>query len=116
MKTHGLGPSEREAAARQLSERLTSTEIRQILKETFAVPHRNKGVERIVAETENDGHLLRTRLEDSRLPSFLVDVSGTDLLEGRTIRKLLALRASDGELDALHDVPGVDRARGTSAE
>lgn len=116
MKRVGYGPQEREAAARVLSQRLSPAEIRSVVREDYRAPRGGKGIERIVAETENAGTLLRTRLEDDRLASFLVDVGGPDLLVSRHLRYLLAVRASDAELDSLHDFPGGTRARGTSAE
>ena len=99
-----------------LRRRLSVNDLKSVLKEVDRPRRRTKGVQRIVAEAENPGRLLRTRIEDDRLPHFLLDLLGIDLLSCRRLRYLLALRATDDELDRLHDFPGAGRARGTSAE
>jgi DNA repair protein RadD len=71
-----------------------------------------KSVEWIVAETESQSGRLRSRLPESELADFLVDRSGFGLLESRVLRERLALRASDDELDQLHEYPGGARSRG----
>ncbi len=116
MKTIGFNGDEIKTAAQLIARRLTPADIRSVLREIPGATRGHKGVERIVAETENLGRLLRTRVEDEHLAGFLVDVAGPDLLANRMLRKLLAVRASDSELDQLHEFPGAERARGTSAE
>jgi len=112
-----MGRAEQEQAARAIARRqLSPPEIRSVLKEISDAPRHGKGVERIVAETENPGRLLRTRVNDEHLPEFLVDIAGPDLLASRRLRYLLALHASEDELDRLHDLPGAARARGVSTE
>lgn len=103
-------------AAEVIGRRLSPSDIRTVLKEIDRASTGTKGVERIVAETEHVGRLLKPRVEDGQLMSFLVDVAGQDMLTSRTLRKLLALRATESELDQLHDFPGGNRARGTSQE
>ncbi len=73
---------------------------------------RQKSVEWIVAETETRSARLRSRLPDDDLASFLVDRCGLDLLQSRILRERLALRATDDELDRLHDYTGAARSRG----
>jgi DNA repair protein RadD len=99
-----------------LRRRLSAGDLKSALKEIDDPRKGEKGVQRIVAETENRGRLLQTRIEDAELPQFLVDVVGVDLLASRRLRYLLALRATEDELDRLHDFPGAAKARGVSAE
>src|SRR2546429_7584306 len=91
---------------------LSPAEIKSVLKEMDHGRRGEKSVERIVAETENQGRLLRTRVEEADLARFLVDIAGPDLLAYRRLRHLLSLRATDDQLDRLHDFPGAARARG----
>jgi superfamily II DNA or RNA helicase len=99
-----------------LRQRLAVADLKRVLKEIDQAARGQKGVERIVAEVENPGRLLRTRVDDTDLSMFLVDLAGPDLLACRQLRYTLALRASDGELDRLHDFPGSAQARGVSTE
>jgi DNA repair protein RadD len=101
-------------AAEIIGRRLSPKDIRTVLKEIDRASRGNKSVERIVAEAENPGRLLRPRIEEHQLAAFLVDVAGQDMLTNRTLRELLALRATESELDRLHDFPGGSRARGTT--
>jgi|SRR5579875_70293 DNA repair protein RadD len=110
-----MDPVTFEKAAEQIGRRLTPAMIRTALKDWHS-SRRGKGVERIVAETENTGRLLRTRVDDGDLASFLLDVAGLDVLSIQSLRYCLALHASPGELDALHDFPGAARARGVTPE
>lgn len=113
---HALDGNTMADIARNLATRLTPTELRSVLKEIDGRSTSQKSVERIVVETENHGRLLQTRVDDAVLPRFLVDIAGPDLLACRRLRQLLALRATDDELDRLHDFPGATRSRGTSTE
>jgi DNA repair protein RadD len=105
-----------DAAAQIIARRLEASDLKSVLKEIDDAGRGDKGVERIVAEAENQGRLLRTRIEDARLAHLLVDIEGLDVLANRRLRYCLALRATDDELDRLHDFEGAARARGTSAE
>jgi superfamily II DNA or RNA helicase len=109
-------PEDLTRAAELITRRLRPADIRVVLKEIDRRRSGTKGIERLVAETENRTRLLHSRLPDEELARFLVDVSGGDLLTSRTLRKVLALRASEGELDQLHDFPYATKARGTSQE
>jgi DNA repair protein RadD len=112
--TSGLDEPKRAAAVLDL--RLRPADLRTVLRD---IDHRASGaktIERIVAETENRSRLLHSRVADEQLAQFLVDIKGPDLLDDRTLRRLLALRASDSELDELHQFPGANKARGTSQE
>lgn len=106
----------RNQAVEILSRRLTPADLRSVLKELDRGAKGRKGVERIVAETENPGRLLRTRIDDTQLADFLVDLAGSDMLSISRLRYLLALRASEAELDQLHEFPGAARARGSTQE
>src|SRR5438093_5386854 len=99
-----------------LRQRLPAADLKRVLKEIDQAGRGQKAVERIVAEVENPGRLLRTRVADTDLSRFLVDLAGPDLLACRRLRHVLALRASDDELDRLHDFPGAAQARGVSPE
>jgi len=105
-----------EHLAEMIGRRLSGADLRSVLREIDQPARGTKGVERIVAEAENPGGLLRTRVDEGHLPRLLVDIAGLDVLACRRLRYLLALRASDSELDQLHDFPGAARARGTSSE
>jgi DNA repair protein RadD len=96
--------------------RLSSSELRKAVQDMTDGGRRGKSVERIVAETENTRVLMRTRIEDGDLARFLVDVSGPDLLANRRLRHLLALHATEDQLDTLHNISGVTRSRGTTRE
>ncbi|MCG3193673.1 MAG: hypothetical protein DIJKHBIC_02927 [Thermoanaerobaculia bacterium] len=105
-----------EKTAEILRSRLPAGDLKAVLREMDHARRGQKSVERIVAEAENAGRLLRTRVDDADLSRFIVDIAGPDLLACRHLRNVLALRATDDELDRLHDFPGAARARGVSAE
>src|SRR5262249_29599201 len=109
-------PNEGVRAAEILRARLRVPDLRTVLKEIDRRADGAKSIERIVAETENTSRLLHSRIPDSELAGFLVDIKGLDLLDDRTLRRFLALRASEGELDELHLFAGANKARGTSQE
>lgn len=92
-------------AAEVLGRRLAPADIRKVLREIDSVGHGTKGIERIVSETEDRGHLLQSRVRDEDLARFLVDVAGQDVLSNRSLRKVLAFRSSEAELDELHQFP-----------
>lgn len=112
----GIGPDEAARAAELLRARMRPADLRTVLRDIDQRSNGAKTIERIVAETENSSRLLHSRIADDDLPQFLVDIKGQDLLDDRSLRKLLALRASESELDELHQFPGASKARGTSPE
>ncbi|MGW1064401.1 DEAD/DEAH box helicase [Streptomyces aureus] len=69
-------------------------------------------MEWIIAAVENESGRLRPKLPENELAEFLVDRSGFGLLESRALRERLALRASEDELERLHDYRGGERSRG----
>jgi DNA repair protein RadD len=97
-----------------LSRRLTKTDLRSVISnlEGGAGRRRRKSVEWIVAQTERRSARLRSRLADEEIAEFLVDRSGLDLLQSEALRERLTIRATDDELDRLHDYPGAARSRG----
>ena len=110
----GSGSDDSERATEVLNRRLQPSDLRAVLREIDHKADGAKTIERIVAETENRSQLLRSRISDDQLARFLVDIKGHDLLDDRTLRRYLALRASEGELDELHQYPGGSQSRGTS--
>lgn len=111
-----VGLDESTRAAELLRVRLRPADLRTVLREIDQRANGAKTIERIVAETENRSRLLYSRIPEHELGRFLVDIKGQDLLEDRTLRRVLALRASESELDELHQFPGGNKARGTSQE
>ena len=95
----GLDGSTR--AAELLRVRLHPADLRTVLREIDQRTNSTKTIERIVAETENRSRLLNSRIPEGELSRFLVDIKGQDLLEERTLRRMLALRASESEKDSL---------------
>jgi superfamily II DNA or RNA helicase len=110
-----LSPIDRESAVTVLQRRLPAADIRTFLKALQKQRSRRRSVEWIVTETEHAGERrlgrLQTRLPDGELHVFLVDFAGLDLLSHRELRRLLALRATPPERDALHDFPSDCRGR-----
>jgi superfamily II DNA or RNA helicase len=98
-----------------LQRRLSPADIRTFLKALQKQHSRRRSVEWIVVDAEHAGDRrpgrLQTRLPDEDLPAFLVDFAGLELLSHRELRKLLALRASPAERDALHEFPSDRRGR-----
>jgi DNA repair protein RadD len=111
-----VGLEESTRAAELLRVRLRPVDLRTVLRDIDQRASGAKTIERIVAETENRSRLLYSRIPEDELGRFLVDIKGQDLLEDRTLRRMLALRASESELDELHVFPGGNRSRGTSQE
>jgi DNA repair protein RadD len=109
-----LSEEARSYAIQILSRRLHQTDLRMVVNdlEGSTRRRRQKSVEWIVAETETRSARLRSRLPHDDLASFLVDCCGLDLLQSRMLRERLALRATDDELDRLHDYTGAARSRG----
>jgi len=101
-------------AIQVLSRRLTKPDLRSVMNdlEGSVGRRRRKSVEWIVAQTEKKSTRLRSRLSDEELVPFLVDRCGLDLLQSRVLRERLAFRATDDELDRLHDYAGGARSRG----
>lgn len=106
----------RSLAVQILQRRLSASDLRAALDDLEgggSRRRRRKSVEWLVAETESPlSARLRSRLPDDELAPFLVDRSGIGLLECRVLRERLALRASDDELEQLHDYEGGSRSRG----
>lgn len=109
-----LSEEARSYAIQLLCRRLRTTDLRMVMNdlEGGAGRRRRKSVEWIVAETERKSSRLRSRLTDDDLAPFLVDRCGLELLQLRALRERLALRATDDELDRLHDYAGAARSRG----
>ena len=109
-----LSDEARWQAIHVLRRRLGPADLRAALDELEGTRARRsrKSVEWMVAETEGRSRRLRSRLPDEELADFLVDRCGLGLLETRALRHRLALRASDDELDQLHEYPGGARSRG----
>jgi DNA repair protein RadD len=109
-----LNDEARSQAIQVLRRRLCSADLRAALDQLEGTRGRRsrKSVEWMVAETEGQSRRLRSRLPDEELADFLVDRSGLGLLEARELRHRLILRASDAELDQLHEYPGGARSRG----
>jgi DNA repair protein RadD len=118
MEAFGQLPDEaRSRAAQVLKRRLNDADLRAVVNSLEGNRSRRsrKSVEWIVAETEARSRTLVSRLPREELAGFLVDRCGISLFEGpagRELRSRLALRASDDELDRLHDYEGGTRARG----
>lgn len=73
---------------------------------------RKKNAEWIVAETENQGRRLESRIRDDRYHEFVVDLLGLDVLAQREIRLRLARRASPDQLSELNEYPSAQRSFG----
>src|SRR4051794_9566007 len=110
MSVNNIDPQSMKRAAVLIGRRLDAADLKIVLKEIDDASRGTKNVERIVVETENSGALLRTRVEDSQRAEFLVDIAGPDLLACRKLRYFLALRATEDELDRLHNFDGVAMA------
>ncbi len=91
-------------AVEVLARRLTPDDVRHVLEEVDGKPRNGRQIQWIVAETENSLGVLRTKLPDSDLAAFLVDLSGFDLLSCRELRYRLALRSTPTELDILCEI------------
>ena len=109
-----LSEESRSQAVQVLSRRLHKADLRAVVDglEGRAGSRRRKSVEWIVVQTEKRSARLRSRLSDDDLSPFLVDRCGLDLLQSRMLRERLALRATDDELEQLHDYTGGARSRG----
>jgi DNA repair protein RadD len=99
-----LSPEDRDAAITALQRRLGPRVLREVLRDEQATGRRNrKSVEWIIAEAENRDSRLQSRLHDSELAPFLVDLRGSDLLLSPALRRRLADAADPGQLQDLHD-------------
>lgn len=109
-----LSEEARSYAVQVLSRRLHRADLRAVVNDLEGGPtrRRRKSVEWIVAQTENRSPRLRSRLPDDSLAQFLVDRCTLELLSSRVLRERLALRATDDELEHLHDYAGGARSRG----
>lgn len=98
--------SDRDRAAEILRLLLSDAELRELLTEFDVERAGHKTIERIVAESENN----RRKLSADELPTFFVDIAGLELLGCPKVRYLLALNASQRELDDLHDFEGFSQS------
>lgn len=94
------------AATEILSRSITPEEMRELLNDVSTSGQSAIGIEHIVAEVEGLGSGGRFEIPDADVCSFLVEIAGFDLLANQDLRYLLALRASDREIDDLHQCPG----------
>jgi DNA repair protein RadD len=102
-----LSPADRAAAIAVLERRLSKRALRAVVREQQSAGRRNrKSVEWIIAEAENRDGRLRSRLPDSELAPFLVDLRGGDLLCSRELRRQLADAADPVQLEELHNYRG----------
>jgi superfamily II DNA or RNA helicase len=65
----------------------------------------------MIAELESRDRRLSSRLPDTELAPFLVDLKGADLLLSRELRRQLAEAADPFQLQELHDFPSTKRGR-----
>jgi superfamily II DNA or RNA helicase len=101
-----LTEEDRARAIAVLQRRLSPHDLRQAV---------DREVEKMVARTERARGLYRSRIPDSELAAFLVDLRGVDLLSGgdhgRALRRALAGTLSDEELERLYtSQPGMPPA------
>lgn len=113
--SENLSEEARQDVAEVLTRRLGAADIRAVVNDIAGSKRRHRSVEWIVAEATSRSARLRTRLPDKDLVPFLVDLCGVQILENRVLRELLALRASDDELERLHDYQAVNKSRGGRA-
>lgn len=96
-----------------LERRLRSSDLRAVVDDGGgAGKGGRKSVESIIAQTKLAGTRRRIKLPDDELAMYLVDRFGFDLLQSRELRYRLALRATDDELDQLHDYQNAAHSRG----
>lgn len=104
--TDWLTQDDREEAIYVLKKRLTAAQIRAVV---------GRDIERLVARTENVGELYHSRILDDDLASFLIDLTGTDLLKERALRHELVKGLSEDQLTTLASWNGEKPARSLHA-
>lgn len=87
-----LTSSDREEAIYTLQRHLTPKQMRDVL---------DRDIERIVVKAERSRGLYTSRLNDSDLPAFLVDLYSVELLQNRELRLALASTLTDEALEEL---------------
>lgn len=90
--TDWLNLSDRDEAVLILRQRLSPKALREAV---------DRDIERIVVTSEHVRGLYRSRMADSELPEFLVDLYGVDLLQNRALRLELTKTLDDAQLRAL---------------
>lgn len=90
--TDWLNLSDRDEAVLILRQRLRPKALREAV---------DRDIERIVVTSEHVRGLYRSRMADSELPEFLVDLYGVDLLQNRALRFELTKTLDDAQLRAL---------------
>lgn len=90
--TDWLNLSDRDEAVLILRQRLSPKALREAV---------DRDIERIVVTSEHAQGLYRSRMADSELPEFLVDLYGVDLLQNRDLRLELTKTLDDAQLRAL---------------
>ncbi|MFL5627743.1 MAG: DEAD/DEAH box helicase, partial [Ktedonobacteraceae bacterium] len=89
-----------------LKSRLTPAQMREVV---------GRDIERLVARTENVGGLYHSRIPDDDLASFLIDLTGTDLLKERALRLQLVKNLSEDQIVTLASWGGDKLQRGSRA-
>jgi DNA repair protein RadD len=96
----------RRACIVALNQRLRPADLRRLVPTELT---------RLVAKVERRDGLYDPRIADDQLATFVIDLHGPELLRDRDVRRLLAQRASDDELEELYRLAGEPRpARGRS--
>jgi hypothetical protein len=90
--TDWLKFNDRDDAVSILRQRLSPKALRQAV---------DRDIERIVMTSERVQGLYRTKLAETDLPEFLVDLYGVDLLQQKELRAELADTLTDEQLTAL---------------
>jgi len=81
-----LTQADREEAFYILNQCLTPKQMREVL---------DRDIERLVVRTENPKGLYNSRIPDTHLAAFLLDLTGTDLLQNRELRLRLVKSLSE---------------------
>ncbi|HEY9787571.1 MAG TPA: DEAD/DEAH box helicase family protein [Candidatus Obscuribacterales bacterium] len=97
-----------ELASSIIARCLTAEEIRDLLKREDGPSYRAVGIEEIIAAVEEGTERSVEQDSEQDLARLLVEVLGIDLLANPDVRYLLIVRASETELDLLHNLEGFD--------
>lgn len=90
--TDWLKFSDRDEAVYILRQRLSPKALREAV---------DRDIERIVVTSERIRGLYRSRMAESELPEFLVDLYGVDLLQNKALRVELTKTLDDAQLRVL---------------